>query len=222
MSTVKPVRIRSTIRAYEGLRRILVESQISPGKRLAEAEWADRLGTSRPAVREAFAMLAHEELLSRGERGGFFVAKYSAEDLHKFVQARLVIETGALRLLETIDLDQELLDHMVEYCQTMDYLLDHEILLGFAEIDRNFHTTLVDLAGNEWLAKIHHRTPLSRFFSEIDMAAIREMGLEIIREHREIHRAICERRIDDAVAVLQKHLTPVGLRSMRAESAARG
>ena len=104
--------------------------------------------------------------------------------MHKILLARIVVETGALRLMATIDPDQQLLDHMAEYCQTMEYLLDHQILLGFAEIDRKFHTTLVDLVGNEWLVKMHHRTPLSHFvFREIDLATIQELGLAIIWDH---------------------------------------
>ena len=208
MNTVKTARGRDTLRVYEGLRRLLVQEQIPVGKRMAEVEWSSRLKTSRPAIREVFAMLAHEELLARGERGGFFVPKYTKEDLYKILQARIVIETGVLRLTASIEPDPDLLDRMAEYCQTMEYLLDHEVLLGFNEIDRKFHMTLVELAGNEWLVKMHRRTPSSHFvFPEVDSAAIREMGLAVIQDHREICQAIRERRTDDAVAALEKHLT---------------
>ena len=208
MNTVKSVRSHSTARAYEGLRRLLEQSRIPPGQRLVEVEWSGRLGTSRPAVREAFALLAHEELLSRGERGGFFVAQYTEKDLRKIFQARIVIETGALRLMAAGEFDQRLLDRMAEYCQTMEYLLDHEILLGFGEIDRKFHGTLVELAGNEWLVKMQRRTPPSQFvFPEVDSGLIREGGLTVIRDHREILQAICDRRVDDAVVALERHLT---------------
>jgi DNA-binding GntR family transcriptional regulator len=207
-TAVKSARSRNTLRAYEGLRRLLLQDQLPAGTRLAEVEWSSRLKTSRPAVREAFAMLAHEELLARGERGGFFVTKYTEVDLHKILQARIVIETGALRLLAGIEPDLQLLDRMGEYCKTMEYLLDHEVLLGFGEIDRKFHATLVELTGNEWLVRMYRRTPSSHFaFPEVDSAAIRVGGLAAIRDHREIHEAICQRRTEDAVAALQKHLT---------------
>ena len=198
-----------TLRAYSGLRRLLIQDQLPPGKRLAEVEWSNRLRTSRPAVREALALLAHEELLVRGERGGFFVAKYNEEDLVKIFQARIVVETGAVRLMAERKLDQQLLDRMGEYCETMEYLLNHEVLLGFCEIDRKFHTTLVELAGNDWLVKMHRRTPAAQFVfpEEVDSASLRQMGLEVVHAHREIYRAICERRTEDAAAALQKHLT---------------
>ena len=204
----KSTRSRNTLRVYEGLRRLLVQEQIPAGKRLGEVEWSNRLRASRPAVREAFALLAHEELLSRGDRGGFFVAKYTEEDLRKIYQARIVVETGALRLLTGIELDEQLLNRMAEYCQTMEYLLDHEVLLGFNEMDRMFHATLVELAANEWLTKMQRRTPASHFaFPEIDSAAIRKGGLDVIRDHRDVYQAIRDDRIDDAVATLEKHLT---------------
>lgn len=208
MNSVKTARGRDTQRVYEGLRRLLIQEQIPVGKRMAEVEWSSRLKTSRPAVREAFAMLAHEELLKRGERGGFFVPKYTTEDLYKILQARIVVETGALRLTALSEPNANLLQRMREYCQTMGYLLDQEVLLGFGEIDRKFHMTLVELSGNEWLVKMHRRTPSSHFvFPEADSAAIREMGLAAIRDHHEICEAIAEHRTDDAVDALQKHLT---------------
>jgi DNA-binding GntR family transcriptional regulator len=207
-TTVQSTRRRDTLRAYDGLRRLLLQQQIPPGTRLKEVEWSTRLKTSRPSVREAFAMLAHEEMLARGERGGFFVAKYTEDDLYKILQARIVLETGALQLLAHMEPDPQLLDRMAEYCETMEYLLDNEVLLGYGEMDRKFHATLVELAGNEWLVRMYRRTPSSHFaFPEADSAAIREMGLAAIRDHREIHRGICDRRIGSAVATLQKHLT---------------
>lgn len=207
-TTVKSARSRDTQRAYEGLRRLLIQEQIPVGKRLGEVEWSGRLGTSRPAIREALALLAHEELLSRGERGGFFVAKYSEDDLRKILQARIVLETGAIRLMAGLEIDPQKLAQMVEYCQTMEYLLDQEVLLGYGEVDRKFHMALVELADNEWLVKMYRRTPASHFvFPEADSAAIREMGLAAIRDHREIHKAISERRTNDAVTALEKHLT---------------
>lgn len=207
-TTAKSARSRDTQRAYEGLRRLLIQEQIPVGKRLGEVEWSSRLGTSRPAIREALALLAHEELLSRGDRGGFFVAKYSEDDLRKILQARIVLETGAIRLMAGLEIDSKKLDQMAEYCRTMEYLLDQEVLLGYGEVDRKFHMALVELACNEWLVKMYRRTPASHFvFPEADSAAIREMGLAAIREHREIHKAISERRTEDAAAALEKHLT---------------
>ena len=209
MNTAESARSRNTFRAYEGLRRLLVQEQIPPGTRLGEVEWSNRLGTSRPSVREAFALLAHEELLSRGERGGFFVAKYTEGDLRKIFQARIVVETGALRLMAAVELDEQLLNRMVECGQIMERLLEHESLLGLGEIDRKFHMILVELADNEWLVKMHRRTPPSQFvFPEgMDLAAIKNMGRDIIRDHSEICQAIRQRRTDDAVATLERHLT---------------
>jgi DNA-binding GntR family transcriptional regulator len=208
-TAAKSARSRNTLRAYEGLRRLLVQEQIPPGTRLAEVDWSNRLGTSRPSVREAFALLAHEELLSRGERGGFFVAKYTEEDLRKIFQARVVVETGALRLMATMELDEQLLDRMAECCRIMEDLLEHESFLGLGEIDRKFHIILVELAGNEWLVRMHRRTPASQFvFPEgMDLAALKKAGQDLIRDHRDICQAIRQRRTDDAVASLQKHLT---------------
>ncbi|MBI4581015.1 MAG: GntR family transcriptional regulator, partial [Planctomycetes bacterium] len=41
--------------AYSRLRRLLILQQTPEGKRLREAEWAEKLGVNRTALREAFA-----------------------------------------------------------------------------------------------------------------------------------------------------------------------
>ena len=69
--------------AYEEIRRRILILEIRPEERLKEEEWAGKLDVGRLAVREALTRLHGEGMLTRGEKGGFFVATMTASDVHE-------------------------------------------------------------------------------------------------------------------------------------------
>ena len=135
-------------RCYRSLRRLIMYAQLPAGERLGEVEWSQRLGAHRSAFREALVLLAHEGLLRRGERGGFFVPYFDHNDIVEIVEARLVIELGALKLIAKKRPSAEKLAPLEELCENMRRLLGSELLLGFVEADRKFHEMLVGLAAS--------------------------------------------------------------------------
>lgn len=206
MATV-PNRVSASQQCYEKLRHLLLFGQIPPGDRLPEIEWCQRLGTHRAALREAMALLAHDGLLRRGDRGGFFVPLLEKRDIDEVWEARAVVEAGAIQLIGTLGLDAEALEPLARICDTMQHLLDANMLLGYMEADRKFHETLVDLSGNDRLIAMYRRSALPHFtFRSSDPHAIRHTAATTIEEHRQIHRSLVAGDIPEAVAVLGRHL----------------
>ncbi|GMV96871.1 MAG: GntR family transcriptional regulator [Phycisphaerae bacterium] len=196
---------QSTV-AYRQLRRLLMFSQIRPGVRLAEKEWAQRLGVHRSALREAMILLAHEGLLRPGRRGGYFTPLLEQRDLDEVMQVRTIIEVGALRLIGARPPAEEE-SRLTTACDAMQQMLDAGFELGFAEADRRFHTLLVELSHNDRLIAIHDRAPLPLMPSRLaDPAARHQAALQTIREHRDIARLTQERRIAEAIETLERHL----------------
>ena len=192
---------------YHQLRRLLIHTQIRPGSRLVEADWAKRLKVHRTSLREAMSMLAHEGLLRRGERGGYFAPVYEQRDLDEVWAVRSIVEAGAIRLLAErpeAEVDVAQLDQSVD---AMEQMLDSDFELGFLEADRRFHQILVELSGNQRLIELYNRAPLPLMHSPlVDPAARRDAGRKTITEHREIARLIRERRTADAIERMQEHL----------------
>ncbi len=201
---------------YKKLRHLLLYNQIQGGTRLAEVDWAKRLETHRAAVREALALLAHEGLVVRGDRGGFFVPLMEQRDLEEVWEARLVVEVGAIRLIgsriTTGRMTNEDLACLSQLCDTMQQMHDLEMVMGFAEVDHRFHETLVKLAGNRRLLQMYTRAALPfQISSSSDPQVQRRNREQSISEHREITRLIEQHHIADAAAMLEKHLHGIGL-----------
>ncbi|NLY02239.1 MAG: GntR family transcriptional regulator [Rhodopirellula sp.] len=194
-------------KCYERLRWMLMCSQLAPGVRLAEMDWSSRLGVHRAAVREAMAMLAHEGLLRRGAKGGFFVPTLEIADINEIWESRIVIEVGALRLLGEKRLQREALKPLAAICDTMQHLLESDMFMGFVEADRKYHDKTVELCGNKRLLAIYRHSALPHFlFPSQDPDAWRSGLQPTIDEHRQIHEFLVADKIPEAIRVLEGHL----------------
>ena len=192
---------------YDQLRRLLMTGRIRAGVRLAEKEWADRLRVHRTALREAMILLAHEGLLRRGERGGYFTPLLEKRDLDEVMQVRTIIEVGAVRLIGLHPPSEQEEQRLTEACETMQHALDAGLELGFAEADRQFHRTLVELCGNDRLISIYQRAPLPIEPSRlVEPEARRQAAIQTIAEHKAIQTHLLKRDIPGAIDLLEKHL----------------
>jgi DNA-binding GntR family transcriptional regulator len=78
---------------------------------------------------------------------------------------------------------------------------------GFVEADRHFHEVLVQAAGNKRLARVYRQAPLPLApFPEHDDGARGENMRETLDDHRRMCDLLEKGRLDDAVALLRRHL----------------
>ncbi len=182
--------------------------QLPAGVRLGEVEWANRLEVHRAALREAMALLAHEGLLVRGARGGFFTPRIDEQDVLEIWETRTIMEVGAIRLIARQELAAEAFEPMVSLCDTMQTLMTSAIWLGFAEADRRYHETLVGLSGNARLTRMYRRAALPHltFSAHSDPALVAERATQTLEEHRQIVACLAERRYAEATRKLEDHL----------------
>ena len=201
-------------RCYNKLHDLLVYGQLPPGVRLAEVEWSERLGAHRGAMREAMAMLAQQGLLSRGEKGGFFVPILDTCAREEICQTRMLLEGGAIQLIGQRKLSEKALQPLKQICDTLQHMFDAEMFLGFVEADRKFHEKLVELAGNTRLSTLYRLAPLPVDMPVTVDSEIAKRGRlkKRLEEHQAIYQALAEHRIDDVLKVLEQHLHLDGMK----------
>ena len=200
-------RMAASERCYQQIRWMLMAAQIPEGVRLGEVEWANRLGTHRAAVREAFMLLAHEGSLRQGEKGGFFSPVFEQRDHTEISEARAVLEIGAMRIIHARGVSTTELAPLGEICDTMALLLGADMWLGFIEADRRFHEKIIELTGNDHLigmysrASLPHRLPASNTPDEL-----RENFRVTLEDHRVIYQLMLDGKIVEAISKMEDHL----------------
>jgi len=194
--------------AYNQLRRHLILQQIPPGSRLAEVEWAARLGVNRTALREAFARLGSEGLIRRGEKTGYVVPVLTQKDELDILLVRLALEGCAIDIICATGLNTPAnLERLSSACDLLAQLVDEEYHLSTVEADWRFHESLIEAARNEPLTIAYRHAPVP-----IVHAAIRggpewvKREERSIADHREALAAILRGDPDEAKRVLRRHL----------------
>lgn len=209
--------------AYNQLRRHLILQQIPPGSRLAEVEWAKRLGVNRTALREAFARLEAEGLIRRGEKTGYIAPLLTTKDELDLLLVRLALEGCAIDIICATGLNTPAhLGRLETACHLLEQLVGEEYHLSTVEADWRFHEALIEAADNGPLTIAYRHAPVPILHSAIkggpDWVQREERS---INEHREVLNAILRGEPEEAKRVLRGHL--VGAwevdRGKKAESA---
>ena len=80
------------------IRDLIVVGRLSAGEQLSENALAEKLGTSRTPVREAFVKLESEGLVAVRPQRGTFVVPFDQVDVKETCELRGILEVGALQI----------------------------------------------------------------------------------------------------------------------------
>ncbi|TAM65152.1 FCD domain-containing protein [Mycobacterium sp.] len=151
------------------LRRRIITGDLKPGELLPnEAVLMGEFGVSRPTLREAFRILESEAIITvlRGARGGGRVLEpdgavaarymgillqYQGTPLSDVYRARTEIEVSAVGMLSTVR-RKSALQQIEALAHEAEPLIEDDD--AFAEHDLQFHSAIVEAAGNTTLAEL--------------------------------------------------------------------
>jgi DNA-binding GntR family transcriptional regulator len=191
--------------AYREIKDQLVSGQLEHEQIYSAQHFADQLGISRTPAREALLQLAGEGFLVCLGVRGFQVRKFSPREIQDVFETRRMIETFAVKkiLAEPAAGDlsalKRTLQAMVQHARRGD-------IQGFLEADKEFHLSLVRRTGNQLLASIMEniRDHIAIFGSKV--LAHQGRFQEVLREHRNILRALDRKDRKRALAAIVHHL----------------
>ena len=83
--------------AREGIRRLIMSRQLSPGEQIRQEELATLLKTSRSPIREALQALHSEGIVAHHPNRGYFVTRLSADKIEQIFLMRALLETAVLK-----------------------------------------------------------------------------------------------------------------------------
>lgn len=143
-----------TQRAHGSLRRLILDNELRPGKRMFEQEVADYLKMSRTPVREALIRLAEEGLVEVRPRHGMTVLPISPGDMRDVYDVVASLEATAAELAIEKGVDPDQIRRLNESLDQMERALRDEDRVAWAHGDEEFHRLLVQYSGNERLISI--------------------------------------------------------------------
>jgi GntR family transcriptional regulator, transcriptional repressor for pyruvate dehydrogenase complex len=220
---------RSTSDASEQIameiRRYLERRDLQPGDRIGtEQELAAEFGVSRPTLREGLRLLASSHLIrvGRGRSGGIFVARTPNEGMSRNVSESIATMLAA----ESVSLG-ELLDARLflevplaglaarhaddDTAARLQAAIDDATgeqpgTEPFNAADARFHLILAEAAGNpllraftDWILEVLQPNLIAHISARVE-------GEEILRQHRDIQRAVRRRQPAAAERAMRAHI----------------
>jgi len=194
--------VDEVIRAIRGM---IVEGRVLPGERLSENALANELGVSTTPVREAFALLKQEGLVTIQPQSGTYVFELQPGELEQLCELRFALEPVAIRLALD-DPQSDLADRLAVIIEKMVAAQSEQRIADYLALDTEFHETIIASANNPYLSSAYA-------LISAKMAALRNrLGRDphhmakSKHEHIAIANAIQERDLGKAMQVLVKHI----------------
>ncbi|MEA3121240.1 MAG: hypothetical protein QOH33_786 [Paraburkholderia sp.] len=197
-------------RVYIQLRDDIFEMRLPPGKRITEATVAERFQVSRTPAREALQRLQSDGLMQGYVRGGWEVVPIDFKRFDDLYEMRELIETFALRKIYSAPdaLASEVATVLDALTSIWEVPPEQRILEGreVAALDEAFHQALVDATGNEELmSAMRNVTDRIRIVRRLDFV-YGNCAPQTYEEHAAILRAVRERRISEAIRLIEVHI----------------
>ncbi|MDT0446990.1 MULTISPECIES: GntR family transcriptional regulator [unclassified Streptomyces] len=190
--------------AAGAIRKMILSGELGPGERLIELSLTERLGISRPPLREAMRLLEQEGLIVVQPRRGATVATLTDQDVYEILTLRSALERTAIELGVPVRVPARLtacraaLERMEESARAEDRA--RLVESGYA-----FHASIVALAGhrriNEIYASLHRQLLLcmarnlfvrERYYEDLDVHVARHRHLFDLIEAGDPERVLAE------------------------------
>lgn len=191
--------------AYNTIREAIQTGRYAPGRRLVADELAEELGTSRMPIREALRRLEVAGLVSITPHRGAIVSELSANEIIEIYHIRAVLEGLATRLaaphLTAADFARlnaaiEEMEHIAAADADLNQLLRQ---------NREFHITIWQAARAGRLRELlENLYDASHRFRNISIL-LPGRPPQVIREHREIVRALAAGDVAAAERLANEH-----------------
>lgn len=132
-------------KVLDEMRRDILSCGLQPGEELREADLAERYSVSKSPVRDALQHLRFEGLVQTEPRRGHRVTPISVSDARDILDMRETLEAAAAARMVKDAADEDL--------RRLDTYREADVMCvrTFSRYNRDFHTRLAHLSGNQRL-----------------------------------------------------------------------
>lgn len=189
---------------YLSLLSAIMEHRLLAGTKLVEERLCEVTGASRARIRQVFARLAHEKLVTLVPNRGAFIASPTVEEAHQVFQTRQVIEPELAATLARQATPAKVRS-LQRHVQEEDAARARGDRAAVIRLSGEFHILLAEMAGNAILEKVIREMVsltclIITLYDRPGAPACPE------HEHRDLIAAIEKRDEGAARAVMREHL----------------
>lgn len=218
-TTIKQQRLYMQV--AEQIMGMVRKGDIQVGTRLpSERDLAEKLGVSRPTVREAMIAMEISGVVEIRSGSGIYVMKKpSKADIHpndagagpfEILEARLAVE-GEAAALAAERISKKQLQSLAGALKAMERENQEES--AHEQADEDFHRIIAEASGNsvlaatvEWLWIMRNESTISQLFHQ----RLRDEGVKpIVEDHHAIYDALVDKNSTAARKAMHKHLKRV-------------
>lgn len=194
----------ATERVYRTIREKIIRLELTPGELLVESRLAESLDTGRTPVREALKMLASESLVVIVPQRGIYVTEITLTDLQEIAELRTEVEGLSARLAAERITEKQLAG--LRDLATQLAGLSPDDVDGLMRVDRDFHLSIAEAAGNKHLKQI----VVSLYDKSLRLwrLALPRVGhlADAVERHEELLDALEYGNVEHAAGVMRDHV----------------
>jgi DNA-binding GntR family transcriptional regulator len=205
MTTAGGARRSQTRRAYDELKRRILDNELPPGTQALEQQTAEWLGMSRTPVREALIRLAQEGMVEVRPRHGMRVLPIAIADLREIYDLLAGLEATAADILARRGLNAVEAAELEGLLTGMTAALDAGDLITWAEGDARFHRRIVEMSGNQRLIMMVETIREQSHRARMATLRLRPKPVASNEEHAAVVAALRRRDGEAAVKLLRAH-----------------
>ncbi|WP_341911256.1 GntR family transcriptional regulator [Ferrovibrio terrae] len=204
-TTANGARRSQTRRAYDELKRRILDNELPPGTQALEQQTAEWLGMSRTPVREALIRLAQEGMVEVRPRHGMRVLPIAIADLREIYDLLAGLEATAADILARRGLNAVEAAELEGLLKGMTAALDGGDLTTWAEGDARFHRRIVEMSGNQRLIMMVETIREQSHRARMATLQLRPKPVASNEEHAAVVAALRRRDGEAAVKLLRAH-----------------
>jgi DNA-binding GntR family transcriptional regulator len=194
-------------KAYQVLKRMIIDRRLLPGEKIPQEKLAQELGISRTPLVAALKCLEQEKLVVAKPRRGFYVRLFELEEMVRIFELREVLEGLAARRAA-----RRITDAQITKLRTFFTRFDRSRPItdvkAYAREDRQFHTFVTEVGAQEFLRSILEATNIISFSYQLTTSeGLVRSPDDTVQEHLAVIDALCRRDPEDAEALMRRHFS---------------
>ncbi|MCD8098283.1 MAG: GntR family transcriptional regulator [Lachnospiraceae bacterium] len=197
-------------KAYEEIKRSIVEEELKGGERLTESKLSDLLGVSRTPIREALRRLNFEGYISMTPNYGFAINELTEDDMREILEVRRALEGEAARMAAqriTGQQKESLTRNFQRIRSLNDVGEDKEThVQRFMTLDVEFHHEILSIAGNSRFISMEESLQDRLYRLRFACLSVDESIRECTEQHERILNAILDGNAEAADFYSREHL----------------